>query len=130
MATVTVCKKRPCRICRRWFRPHARLKDRQKTCGDPACQKEWHRRTCARWNKDNGEYFKEIYLDKKLKAEVACRDSTGPLARKSRFPGALPREIVQEVIGTQHLIIIEYFGQLLLRRVQEALRAQPFDNTG
>ena len=25
--------KKPCRICRRWFLPEARLKDRQKTCG-------------------------------------------------------------------------------------------------
>jgi hypothetical protein len=29
------------------------------------------------------------------------------------------------VISIQHLIIIEYFGQLLFRRFQEVLRAQP-----
>ena len=28
-----VLKKRPCKICRRWFPPHPRLKERQKTCG-------------------------------------------------------------------------------------------------
>ena len=35
-------RKRPCRVCRRWFQPDARLGDRQKTCGDPECKREWH----------------------------------------------------------------------------------------
>jgi hypothetical protein len=29
------------------------------------------------------------------------------------------------VISIQHIIIIEYFGQLLVRRFQEVLRSQP-----
>ena len=37
-------RKRPCRICKRWFMPHPRVKDRQKTCGNPPCQREWHRK--------------------------------------------------------------------------------------
>ena len=32
-------KKRPCRICGRWFVPDPRLKDRQKTCADAQLQK-------------------------------------------------------------------------------------------
>ncbi len=35
-------RKRPCRVCRRWFLPDGRLKNRQKTCGNPECQREWH----------------------------------------------------------------------------------------
>ena len=31
---------RPCRVCRRWFLPDGRLKNRQKTCGNPECQRE------------------------------------------------------------------------------------------
>ena len=36
--------KKPCRICRRWYRPDPRVGARQKTCGSPECQREWNRR--------------------------------------------------------------------------------------
>jgi hypothetical protein len=131
-------RKRPCRICRRWFMPDARLKDRQMTCADPECKRQWHRKKCAEWNKKNSDYFKANYLQKKL--DVATQ-STNP--SKSTQPGSspslttrthlkvrLPLEVVQEVIGIEHLVIIEYFGQLLFRRFQEVLRRQVVVNTG
>ena len=59
-------RKRPCRVCRRWFLPDGRLKNRQKTCGNPECQREWHRKKCAEWNKKNEEYFRTNYLQNKL----------------------------------------------------------------
>ena len=31
-------RKRPCTICRRWFRPDPRVGDRQHACGKPECQ--------------------------------------------------------------------------------------------
>ena len=117
-------KKRPCRICRRWFIPNARLKDRQMTCADPKCKREWHRRKCAEWNKDNSDYFKSNYLQKKLEAATASGKPPKPLPPKSRLKSGLPLEYVQEVIGIQHLVIIEYFGQLLFRRFQDVLKAQ------
>jgi len=58
--------KRPCCICRKWFKPDVRQKGRQKTCGRPACKTELHRRHCQKWNKKNGEYVKNNYLGKKL----------------------------------------------------------------
>jgi hypothetical protein len=119
-----VLKKRPCRICRRWFMPNPRVKDRQMTCGDPDCMDEWHRRKCREWNRKNSDYFRANYLQKKLSA--ACRSGTPPsLQPKTRLKSELPHLFVQEVISIQHLIIIEYFGQLLYRRFQEVLRAQP-----
>ena len=105
-----VSKKRPCRICGRWFAPHPRLKNRQKTCGDAHCKREWHRKKCTQWNKNNPDYFKSNYLQKKL-------DETLPY--KSRFRSGLPLPYVQEVIGIQPLIIIEYLAQHLMRRFQE-----------
>jgi hypothetical protein len=108
-------KKRPCRICGRWFAPNPRLKDRQKTCADPHCRREWHRKKCAHWNKSNPDYFKSNYLQKKLDAA---------LVPKSRFRSGLPQLFVQEVIGIQHLVIIEYFGQLLKKRFQEVFRGK------
>ena len=129
-----VLKKRPCRICRRWFMPHPKLKDRQMTCGDPECKKEWHRKKCAAWNKKNSDYFRSNYLHKKLYA-TSQRDKTHQSETlptrpiRSRLKSGLPHQFVQEVIGIQHLIIIEYFGQLLARRFQEVLKRQPSVNT-
>jgi hypothetical protein len=119
-----VLKKRPCRICRRWFMPNPKLKDRQMTCGDPGCKKEWHRRKCREWNRKNTDYFRSNYLQKKL--DAACQSGTPPsIQAKTRLKSGLPHLFVQEVLSIQHLIIIEYFGQLLFRRFQEVLRAQP-----
>ena len=105
-------RKRPCRVCRRWFFPDGRLKNRQKTCGNPECQREWHRKKCAEWNKKNEEYFRTNYLQKKLEAAK----SPEPNLCKSRLKTGLPLKFVQEVIGIQHLIIIEYLAQLLIKR--------------
>jgi hypothetical protein len=114
-------KKRPCRICGRWFTPHPRLKDRQKTCADAQCKREWHGRKCAQWNKDNADYFKSNYLQKKLEATLVC---------KSRFKSGLPLVFVQEVIGIQPLVILEYLVQHLRMRFQEVIRMKVAVRTG
>ena len=124
--------KRPCRICRRWFLPNPRLKDRQMTCGDSECQKQWHRRKCAQWNRANVDYFRSNYLQKKLDAATGSKGASKPFEPiskrvdqpKSRLRSGLPLEYVQEVIGLQHLIIIEYLTQHLVRRFQEVLKGQ------
>jgi hypothetical protein len=33
-----MARNRPCGVCGKWFRPSARLGDRQHTCGLPACK--------------------------------------------------------------------------------------------
>ena len=116
-------RKRPCSICRRWFTPHPRLKDRQRTCGDPECKKEWHRRKCAEWNKRNGDYFKTNYLQKKVDSQA----TTTPI--KSRLKTGLPKKYVQDVIGPKPLVIIEYLAQLMVQRFQEVIRRQLIVNT-
>jgi hypothetical protein len=107
--------KRPCRICKRWFRPHPRVKDRQKTCGDPQCQQEWHRRKCAEWNRNNVDYFKTNYLDKKLEVTGIPR---------SRLKTGLPLGYVKGRIGSQQMIIIEHLSQLLMRRCRHLIEQQ------
>lgn len=125
-------KKRPCRVCKRWFRPDARLKGRQMTCGSPECQREWHRRRCAQWNRKNSEYFKASYLQRKLSAveqgQVPEEASSGSLP--GMRAGRLPGEFLQEVIGIQVVVIVDYIIQHLLRRVQEEIKRQAVVNTG
>ena len=138
MQKATVLRKRPCRICRCWFLPNPRLKDRQMTCGNTKCKREWHRRKCAEWNKNNPDYFNSNYLHKKLDHAARCEKVSKTLQPKSktlvlvrsRLKSGLPLHYVQEVIGIQHLVIIEYLAQLLLRRFQEVLRGQVVVNTG
>ena len=115
MSSQGYTKKRPCCICQRWYTPHPRLKDRQRTCGDPGCKKEWHRQKCAQWNKRHADYFKANYLQKKL-------DSKNQV--KTRLKIGIPKDLVQEVIGLQNLVIMEYLAQLILFRFKEVINAQ------
>jgi hypothetical protein len=98
------------------------------TCGDPHCKREWHRKKCAEWNRKNGDYFTTNYLQKKLDALNGAR-SKGSQGR-SRFRTGLPHGKVQEVIGIEHLVIIEYLAQLLLKRFQEVIRVKVAVRTG
>jgi hypothetical protein len=125
----TQCNKRPCRICRKWFAPNPKLKERQMTCGDPACKKEWHKKTCRKWNRNNRDYFRANYLQEKLTAASNTASKSQP-KRAGLSRSGLPLEFVQEVMGVQHWIIVEYLAQLLVRRFQEALRRQAIVNEG
>jgi hypothetical protein len=102
------------------------------TCGDPGCKREWHRKKCQEWNKANRDYFRANYLQKKLEAaqsdQAAKAHTRAP--PQSRSKSGLPFQFVQEVIGVQHVIIIEYLAQLLSRRFQEVLRGQLVVTTG
>jgi len=128
--------KRPCRICRKWFTPHPRLGARQKTCGKERCKRKWHAKKCAEWNKKNRSYFQAIYLCSKLESSKAPSqsDSRPPPSSNPNKKGPirpptpqLPGDVIQDVIGIQPLIIIEYVAQLLVRSFKEVIRAQPVD---
>ncbi len=118
-------RKRPCRICRKWFSPNPRVGERQKTCGAEECQKKWHAKKCAEWNKGHPVYFQEIYLSKKLE------EVNEPDVQKEVYPvkfivksRKLPCKVIQEVIGTQPLVIIKYVNRLLFRSFQEVILGQ------
>ena len=102
-------RKRPCRICRKWFTPDPRLGERQKTCGGTECQRQWHAKKCRQWNKKNRSYFEEIYLEKCLAScEAGEKQATAtPVAPNA--PASLPAKVVQEEIGIQQFVIIRYF---------------------
>ncbi len=130
-------KKRPCKICKKWFSPNPRLRNRQKTCGKPQCQKEWHKRTCDKWNKNNRDYFRGIYLKRKILAEGSeneqDQDCTGKIESSSRrtfFRLGLPLQEIKEVMGAKMLIVIEYIFKVLMRALKEMLNVQPIVNTG
>jgi len=128
MANNTYLKKRPCKICRKWFAPDPRLGDRQKTCGTKECQNKWHAKKCAQWNRQHRAYFQAIYLSKKLQAvQDQATKKPPPQLHKSTIFSKLPQEMIQEVISAQQLVIAEYLSQVLLRSVQEVIRLQHTD---
>ena len=49
-------RKKPCRVCRRWFQPDPRVGDRQRVCGKPECQTARRQKTQADWRKRNPDY--------------------------------------------------------------------------
>ena len=125
----TKTRKRPCKICRRWFMSHSRQKQRQKTCGRPGYQKELHRRQCQRWNNRNKDYFKANYLATKLKC---IQDPPDPLQQKpppivprSRIKLWLLKDIVIETIGAKHFIIQEYIVEQIIHRKPNIPVLQP-----
>ena len=120
MTRKTSTRKRPCSICRRWFIPNPKLGSRQVTCGRPACRRERHRKKCAEWNRNNPEYFKGNYLQKKRSQSTSThsRDQDIPPSRGSSpallNSGIAPDEI-KEVISPEQAVIIEYIVRQLLR---------------
>ena len=123
MTRKAASRKRPCRICKRWFLPNPRLGPRQMTCGDKACQREWHRKKCEKWNRDNPDYFKSNYLQKKLKS-LQDRKPKPQANPPPKLPSPAKRPITmidprdfQEVITPEQAVLIEYIVKQLLRSV-------------
>jgi hypothetical protein len=117
-------RKRPCSICRKWFLPDVRQKGRQVTCS-PECQKERHRRQCAKWNRKNRADRKSDYLSKKLEqtAEPPLMVSPpgsnkGASVTGSRINLHLPRGVLRNELGEKNLIIIDYLIEQILARVR------------
>lgn len=131
-------RKRPCCICHRWFLPNPKVKKRQVTCGDLQCQKEWHKRQCAKWNRKNADYFRSNYLQKKLdKAKknnqlTPATESDRDNKIRSSPPSFhnLPIQPIKEVIETELLIVIDYMIKIQIFRFQKAVMKRRIVNKG
>jgi hypothetical protein len=134
MKKAMACRKRPCRICKRWFSPNPRLKDRQMTCGEESCKREWHRRKCAQWNRENSEPIKKERLAQKLKAAAWAGGQTKLSAETPSCPASVQSEHllpwIQEVITVQVIIMLDYLVRHSVKHAQEVIRRQPAVNTG
>ena len=122
-----MARQRPCRICRKWFRPDPRAGDRQHTCGSAACRRERHRRACAAWHRSNPDYDREDRLRRRLHREVKPVVSdplaVPPLAR-------LDREAARDAVGLEVIVVLEVVVQLLWTATRDAVRAQRVGGRG
>lgn len=119
-----MARSKPCAICRKWARPDPRLGDRQRTCGDPECQAEWHRRTSRKWRKAHPDYDREARLEGRLvkgppqEADIRLCD---PLT-------IIDWVVARERTGLETAVLVEETGKVLLYALREAIPLQVAGN--
>jgi hypothetical protein len=115
-------RKKPCRICRRWFYPDARVGERQRACGKPECQTARRRKTQADWRKRNPDYSLAWRLDQ--------RAAQAPAPEPLRFPAPLnqlPWEFAKDQFGAQGSDFIGVMSTLILRAAKDQIRPYLID---
>ena len=118
-------RKKPCRICRRWFHPDARVGDRQRACGKPECQAAWRQKTQADWRKRNPDYRIAWRLDQR------AAQTPPPEPLRFRAPlNQLPWEFAKDQFGGQGADFIGVMSTLILRTVKDEIRPYLIDGAG
>lgn len=113
-----ILRKRPCRVCRRWFRPDPRQKDRQYVCDRKECQRERHRRNCEDWHRRNPDYDRETRLRSRLKRG---KERVGAVAEPSQ---GINWGDARDAIGLEPLVVIDEVTKVTLDLVRDALFSQ------
>jgi hypothetical protein len=117
-------RKKPCRICRKWFRPDVRVGARQRTCGRPECQIIRRNKTQSAWRARNPDYF----VAWRIQARSESEQTPEPL----RLPhplSNLPWDLAQDEFGIKGADFIGAIGGVLLRATKDQLKAQVIDFT-
>ena len=118
-------RKRPCTICRRWFRPNPRVGDRQHACGKPECQTRRRQKTQASWHRRNPGYAIAWRIDRRAA-------QTQPPPEPLRLPAPLnqlPWEFTKDQFGAQCADFIGVMGALMVRSAKDQFRAYLIDPT-
>jgi len=117
-------RKKPCRICRHWFRADPRIGSRQRACGKPDCQAARRVKTQKSWRDRNADYF----IGRRIQERGKQDQPPEPL----RLPpplSRLPWDIAQDEFGVKGADFIGIFGTVLLRAAQDQFKAYPTDST-
>jgi hypothetical protein len=118
-------RKRPCRICRRWFRPDPRVGVRQRACHAADCQTTRRQKTQASWRNRNPGYSIAWRIDQRT---PQAPQSPGPL----RLPAPLnqlPWEFAKDQFSAQGADFIGIMGALILRAAKDQSGPYPIDPT-
>jgi len=116
-------RKRPCAICRRWFRPNARVGNRQHACGKPECQGLRRQKTQASWRHRNPGYAIAYRIDQR-----AAENQSPPEVMRLPAPlNRLPWEFAKDQFGPQRTDFIGVMGTLLVRTVKDQFLAHLVD---
>ena len=115
--------KRPCTICRRWFRPDPRVGARQRACRGPDCQAARRKKTQATWRARNPDYF----IARRMQSRSLQERTPAPL-RLSAPLSRLPWDIAQDEFGVKGADFIGVMGTLLLGAAQDQFKAYVVDS--
>ena len=111
-------RKRPCRICHQWFRPHPRAGDRQRTCSGVRCQAERRRRAVAAWRRRHPDYDRDDRLRRRLRAAPrGVAAGVDPLAQ-------LSWAAARNAVGLEVAVVVEETGRLLVSWARNAVPRQ------
>ncbi len=110
-------RKRPCRICRRWFRPDNRVGERQHACGEPDCQKARRQKTQASWRARNPGYATAHRIVQRNQDEAASPLRTPPPLNR------LPWDLAKDQLGGQAADFIAVTSALLLKAAKDQFQA-------
>lgn len=115
-------KKRPCRICRRWFYPDRRIGERQRACSEGSCQEARRARTQASWRRRNPDYF----TARRLQLRRVSQEEGAALEPLQLAPplSHLPWDIAQDEFGPVGTDFLGHLGRVLLRCGQDQRRPQ------
>ena len=116
-------KKKPCRICRKWFRPDVRVGDRQHTCGRLECQVIRRKKTQAAWRAWNLEYF--------VAWRIQVRSESERKPEPLRLPNplsSLPWDLAQDEFGVKGADFIGAMGTVLLQAAKDQFKGQVIDS--
>ncbi len=127
-------KKRPCRICRVWFMPDARLGDKQHVCGQASCQQERHKRSCAQWNAREAPALIAARIRAQFaKASLKTSSPGKPVSLQTNFrklmvdAAKLACEPMQDEMGGQVAEAMCIFARLVVLPTQDERRKKPTD---
>jgi hypothetical protein len=110
-------RKRPCSICRHWFRPDPRVGERQHACCKPECQAARRQRTQANWRAKNPEYAAGY----RIQQRSAQEQSPEPLRLPAPL-GRLPWDLAKDEFGQKGSDFIAVMGALLVRTAKDQFR--------
>src|SRR5450432_3472932 len=118
-------RKRPCTICRRWFRPDPRVGVRQRACGQPNCQTTRRQKTQANWRNRNPGYSIAWRIDQR-----ATQTEAPETLRLPPPLNQLPWNFAKDQFGPQGTDFIGIMGALILRAAKDQIRPYLVDPTG
>ena len=98
-----------------------RTRDRQRTCGDSSCRTELHKRSCARWRRDNDHLLREgRVLDRVVAADA--RPSDPPVLQ-------LDWPAIELLVGLATTALLRQVLLLALRGPRDEMPVQPVDSS-
>ena len=116
-------RRRPCRICRKWFQADPRVGSRQRACSSAACQRERHRRACVDWHRRNPGYDCESRLQRRLRRDPPPRPALLPLLASPMRQ--LDWGVVRDAVGLEVAVVIEESAKVLCDWTRDAVISQP-----